>query len=240
MNQQFLAFLDHVLDLGRADFHAFFEVLARNFLERQEAVTFFAVIDEAGFQRGFNSGDNGFVNVALALFAAFDFSFEVEQFCPSTIARRRSSGCVALISMRFMVSPQFIRGRTWMAQAKSLKSPQTFQPEAASCTSNEVEPGRNCRKCTRPDGVNGTGARASRLEHGAVAAPSQRPPENNWGGRFGVCKRRKKRAHQSDPIQRRYSQRCVTPSGWRGAPSNRFGYRMGRCTWAVTRHRNQR
>ena len=80
LNQQFLAFFDHVLDLGRANFHAFFEVLAGNFLEWQEAMAFFAVIDETGFQRGLDAGDDGLVDVALALFAPFDFSLEVEQF----------------------------------------------------------------------------------------------------------------------------------------------------------------
>ena len=80
LNQQFLAFFDHVLDLGRANFHAFFEVLAGNFLEWQEAMAFFAVIDEAGFQRRLDAGDDGLVDVALALFAPFDFDFVVEEF----------------------------------------------------------------------------------------------------------------------------------------------------------------
>jgi len=43
-------------------------------------MTVFAVIHKTGFERGFNAGDNGFVDIAFALFAAFDFSFEVQQF----------------------------------------------------------------------------------------------------------------------------------------------------------------
>jgi hypothetical protein len=56
-------------------------------------VALFAVVDEAGFQRRFDAGDDRLVDVALALFAPFDFDFVVEQFLPvQTIA----SGCVVL------------------------------------------------------------------------------------------------------------------------------------------------
>ena len=63
----------------------------------------FAVVHKTGFQRGVYAGDDGLVDVALALFAPFDFDFVVEELCPSTMARRRSSGCVALMSIRFMM-----------------------------------------------------------------------------------------------------------------------------------------
>ena len=53
-----------------------------NFLERQEAVAVFAVVDETGFQRRLDAGDDGLVDVALALFASFNLDFVVEQFLP--------------------------------------------------------------------------------------------------------------------------------------------------------------
>jgi len=43
-------------------------------------VAVFAVIDETGFQRRLDAGDDGLVDVALALFAPFDLGFEVDQF----------------------------------------------------------------------------------------------------------------------------------------------------------------
>ena len=51
-----------------------------DFLERQEAVAVFAVVDEAGFERGLDPRHDGLVDVALALFAPFDFDFVVEEF----------------------------------------------------------------------------------------------------------------------------------------------------------------
>ena len=40
----------------------------------------FAVIDKTGFQRGLDPGDDGLVNIALALLATFNFDFVVEEF----------------------------------------------------------------------------------------------------------------------------------------------------------------
>ena len=40
----------------------------------------FAVIDKAGFQRRLDAGDDGLVDVALALFAPFNFDLVVEEF----------------------------------------------------------------------------------------------------------------------------------------------------------------
>ena len=40
----------------------------------------FAVVDEAGFKRGFDTRDDRLVDVAFALFAAFNFNFVVEEF----------------------------------------------------------------------------------------------------------------------------------------------------------------
>ena len=80
LHQQFLAFADGILDAGAAGGNAGLEKLAGNFLERQEAVALFAVVHEAGFERGLDAGDNRLVNIALALFAPFYFDFVVEQF----------------------------------------------------------------------------------------------------------------------------------------------------------------
>jgi hypothetical protein len=59
---------------------AFAEVVARDLLERQEAVAVFAVVDEAGLERRLDARDHGLVDVALALFATLDLGLEVEQF----------------------------------------------------------------------------------------------------------------------------------------------------------------
>ena len=64
---------------ARAHVGAFAEVVLRDFLERQEAVAVFAVVDEAGLERRLDARDDGLVDVALALFAAFDLGLEVEQ-----------------------------------------------------------------------------------------------------------------------------------------------------------------
>ncbi|KAF4531234.1 hypothetical protein B566_EDAN019292 [Ephemera danica] len=82
LHQQFGAFLDGVADLGVLHIHAFAEVIAADFLERQEAVAVFAVINEAGFERRLDPRDHGLVDVALALFAPFDFGFEIDQLLP--------------------------------------------------------------------------------------------------------------------------------------------------------------
>ena len=82
LNQQFLAFLDDLVDAGVLDVRAFLEIRAGDFLERQKTVAIFAVIDETGFQRRLDAGDDGLVDIALALFAPFKLGFEVEQFLP--------------------------------------------------------------------------------------------------------------------------------------------------------------
>ncbi len=82
LDQQFLAFFDHVFDGGLAGRNAGRKVHARDFFERQKAVALFAVIHKTGFQAGLNPGHDGFVNIAFALFAPFDFNFVVEQFLP--------------------------------------------------------------------------------------------------------------------------------------------------------------
>src|SRR5690606_17997355 len=80
LDDQFLAFNQGVLDAGAAYINPFLEVAASYFLEWQKAVTLFTVADEAGFQAGFDAGDDPFVDIAFALFAPGCFDVEVNQF----------------------------------------------------------------------------------------------------------------------------------------------------------------
>src|SRR5690606_22665003 len=80
LNDQFLAFVKRVLDTRRADIDAFLEVAARDLLERQKAVTLFAVVDEAGFKPGFDASNYALVDIAFALFTPGGFDVEVDKF----------------------------------------------------------------------------------------------------------------------------------------------------------------
>ena len=80
LDDEFLAFLQRVGDLGAAGFCSRLEVGTANFLERQETVAVRAVIDEARFERGLNAGDDTLVDVALALLFRGRFNVEIDQF----------------------------------------------------------------------------------------------------------------------------------------------------------------
>ncbi len=80
LDNEFLAFANHVLNACLADGYARCKVLAGNFLEWQKTMTVFAIVNKAGFQAGLNPGDHRFVDVAFALLAAFNLDFVVEQF----------------------------------------------------------------------------------------------------------------------------------------------------------------
>src|SRR5690606_41034208 len=80
LNDEFLAFGQGVLDTRSAYVDPFLEVTAGNFLEGQKAVTFFAVTDEAGFETGFDAGDDTFVDVTFTLLASGGFDVEVDEF----------------------------------------------------------------------------------------------------------------------------------------------------------------
>ena len=82
LDHQFLAFADRVLDPRLAGRDALGEVLLGDFLERQEAVAVFAVVDEAGFERRLDPRHDRLVDVALALFAPFDLDLVVEELLP--------------------------------------------------------------------------------------------------------------------------------------------------------------
>ena len=79
LDDQFLAFTDDFVDAGLAGGDAFGEILLGDFLEGQEAVAVFAVVDEAGLKAGLHARDHGLVDVALALLASFDLDLVVEE-----------------------------------------------------------------------------------------------------------------------------------------------------------------
>ena len=66
------------MDAGFAAF-VVLEIGAGDFFEGQKAVAVGAVIDEAGFQRGFDAGDDTLVDIAFALLFAQGFDVQVEQ-----------------------------------------------------------------------------------------------------------------------------------------------------------------
>ena len=76
LDDDFLAFLQQLADVGFA-FRVRIEILAGDFLQRQEAMTLRAVIDEAGFQGGFDAGDPAFVDIGLFLFAGRNLDVEI-------------------------------------------------------------------------------------------------------------------------------------------------------------------
>ncbi len=80
LNNEFLAFLQRFVDLGTTNLDARLEIGTGNFLERQKAMAVRAVVDEAGFETGFDAGDDRLVDVALALFLGGRFNVQVNQF----------------------------------------------------------------------------------------------------------------------------------------------------------------
>ena len=78
LDQKFLSFANHILyaSLARRDVGA--EKLFGDFLEGQEAMAFFSIVNKASLQGRFHSGHNSFVDVALSLFSSFNFNFIVK------------------------------------------------------------------------------------------------------------------------------------------------------------------
>ena len=68
------------MDARGAHVDAFLEVLAGDFLEGQEAVAIFAVIDEARFERRLDARHDSLVDVAFALLASGGFDIDVDEF----------------------------------------------------------------------------------------------------------------------------------------------------------------
>ena len=78
LDDQLLAFLQNVLDVvAAAGGRLVAEVLARDFLDRQEALPLRAVVDEGGLEARLDAGDAPLVDVGLLLFARREFDREV-------------------------------------------------------------------------------------------------------------------------------------------------------------------
>ncbi len=80
LDDEFLAFPQRLLDGGLGRFDPFPEKGPGDFLERQKAVALGAVIDEGRFEAGLDAGDDGLVDVALALLFCGRFDVEVYEF----------------------------------------------------------------------------------------------------------------------------------------------------------------
>ncbi len=79
LNDELLAFRDRFADRGGAHVDAFLEVGPRDFLEGQEAVALFAVVDEARFETRLDARDHALVDVRLARFAPSRFDVDVDE-----------------------------------------------------------------------------------------------------------------------------------------------------------------
>ena len=79
LDNHFLAFTQQFADAGLVVVHARGEVIARDFLQRQEAVALAAVFDEGRFQRRFKARDAALVDVRLLLFLGRLFDVDVVQ-----------------------------------------------------------------------------------------------------------------------------------------------------------------
>jgi hypothetical protein len=69
LDDDFLAFVQELADVAAAGGLAALEVLLGNFLQRQEAVTFGAVVDEARFETRLDAREAAFIDVRFLLFA---------------------------------------------------------------------------------------------------------------------------------------------------------------------------
>ena len=80
LDDDFLAFLEHVLDVDAAALGGLAEVFAGDFFQWQEAVTFGAEVDESGFEAGFDARDAAFVDVGFFLLTSAGFDIQVIEF----------------------------------------------------------------------------------------------------------------------------------------------------------------
>jgi len=108
LDDEFLADLQTILRACLAFAVSGREIAARDFLEGQKTMALRPVIDERRFKTGFETGDDGLVDVALAFFLGSRFDVEVDQFLTiddrdaEFLGLRRIETCVALKSMRFI------------------------------------------------------------------------------------------------------------------------------------------
>jgi len=79
LDDEFLAFTQSLNHAAAAGAFAIVQIGAGNFLEGKEAMTITAVIDKAGFEGGFDTGDDTLVDIGLALFLANRFDVQIDQ-----------------------------------------------------------------------------------------------------------------------------------------------------------------
>ena len=80
LNDDVLPFLQHLAHVDASATGLLEEVFAGDFLQRQEAVTFGTVIDEAGFERGLDSCNARLVDVRLLLLPRGQLDRQIEKF----------------------------------------------------------------------------------------------------------------------------------------------------------------
>lgn len=82
LDHDFLTFGEGILDRGASDIHPIPEKGTGNFLERQKTVSVLAIIDETGFKRRFNTGDDRLVNIGFVQLPGIRFDIDIDQFLP--------------------------------------------------------------------------------------------------------------------------------------------------------------
>ena len=80
LNDQFLAFLERILNTAAPGVNAGLEKRPRHFLEGKESVPLGAVIDKRSLEAGLDAGDDTLVDVAFSLFLGGRFDVKVNQF----------------------------------------------------------------------------------------------------------------------------------------------------------------
>ena len=89
LNDEFLTFGDGITNRARTHIKTFLEVGTRDFFKGKEAVTFFAIVNEAGFKARFDAGDNTFIDVGFTGFATDGFDVDVDQLLAVNNAHTR-------------------------------------------------------------------------------------------------------------------------------------------------------
>src|SRR6185437_9529708 len=80
LHDDFLSLGEELTDVHPSALRLLAEEIARDFLQRQEAVARGAVVDEAGLEGGLDAGDTTLVDVRFLLFAGGNLDTEVEEF----------------------------------------------------------------------------------------------------------------------------------------------------------------
>ena len=139
LDHDFLAFLEGFLDRAVTHVDAIAEIGTSNFFEGEETVAVFAVGDEAGFEGGFDAGDDTLVDIGLALLATGGLDIDVDQFLA---VDNRYAQLLLLRSVK-QHSFHFYKLR---------------DPGAVSCRVGKTR--RKYRECTRKKNVGGGNAQS--------------------------------------------------------------------------------